>query len=164
MRHGPRDALNPEPDAERRQRADDIVVEGHMGERLVFRSEIEMGQAHGVAHAAVHDRHRQDRLRLWRDRLPGADTFEQAPRPSGDRDRAQRGRARRGRRPRIDDGDGGALPHRLLDRGRERQSGCAAAGDDDVKNGSRFGHCGRLLPAHCRTDGKSIPALGPPRH
>ena len=52
MRDGPRDALNPEPIAERGEGADDIVVESHMGERrLVFRGEIEMGQAHGVAHA-----------------------------------------------------------------------------------------------------------------
>ena len=88
-RDGPRDALDAKPIAERRERADDIVVEGHMGERLVFRGEIEMGQAHGVAHPAVHDRHRQDRLRFRLNRRPGADLFEQAPRPVGDRDRAQ---------------------------------------------------------------------------
>ena len=123
-----------------------------------------MGQAHGVAHLPVHDRHRQDRLRFWRDRRPGADMFEQAPRPIGDRDRAQRACAWPGRRPRIDDGDGCPLPHRLLDRGCEREPGRAAAGDDDVEDGSGFGHCGRLLPAHCRTDDKSIPALGTWRH
>ena len=162
MRDGPRDALNPEPVAERGERADDIVVERHMSERrVVFRGEIEMGQADGVAHVPVHDRHRQDRLRLRLDRRPGADMIEQAPRPVGDRDRAQRACARPGGGRRIDDGDGRALAHRLLDRGRERQSGRAAAGDDDVEDGSGFGQCGRLLPAHCRTDDKSIPALGP---
>ena len=66
----------------------------------------------------------------------------------------------RGRRPRIDDGDGRALPHRLLDRGCERQSGRAAAGDDDVEDGSGFGQCGRLFPAHCRTDESPYPLLG----
>ena len=111
-RDGLRDALNPEPVAERGERADDIVVEGHISERrAVFRVEIEMGQADGVAHVAVHDRHRQDRLRLALDRLPGADLFEQATRPSAI------ATVRTGWRPRpapgIDDGDGGALPHRL---------------------------------------------------
>ena len=165
MRNGPGDALDAEPIAERRERADDIIVERHVGERpTVLRCEIEMGQAHGVAHLPIHDRHRQDRLRFWLNRRPGADMFEQAPRPVGDRDRTQRACARRGRRSRIDDGDGCPLPHRLLDRGCKRQSGRAAAGDDDVEDGSGFGQCGRLLPARCRTDDESIPALGPPRH
>ena len=88
------------------------------------------------------------------DRLPGADVFKQTPRPVGDRDRPQWGGARRGGRRRIDDGDGRAFPHRLLDRGCKRQSGRAAAGDDDVEDGSGFGHVRRLLPVHCRADQK----------
>ena len=100
MDDGRRDALNPEFIAKRREGADDVVVEGHISERpAVFRREIEMRQTHGVAHVAVHDRHGQDRLGLRLDRRPGADLFEQAPRPIGDRDRAQRASARRAWRP-----------------------------------------------------------------
>ena len=99
------------------------------------------------------------------DRLPGADMFKQTPRPVGDRDRPQWGGARRGGRRRIDDGDGRAFPHRLLDRGCKRQSGRAAAGDDDVEDGSGFGHvqtppCGPLS----RRTRSHITALGPQRH
>ena len=160
-----RDAPNPEPVAERGERADDIVVERHVSQRrAVLGGEIEMGEAHGVAHVPVHDLHRQDRLRLSLDRFPCADMVEETTRPFGDRNRAQRVCAYPRRRRRIDDGYGDAFSHRLLDRGGERQSGWASAGDDDVVDGSGFGQCGRLVLAHCRTDDKSIPALGPPRH
>ena len=94
-----------------------------------------MGEANGVAHVPVHDLHRQDRLRLSLDRFPCSDTVQEAPRPFGDRNRAQRacGCCRGGAR--IDDGDGDAFSHRLLDRGGERQSVRASAGDDDVVDG-----------------------------
>ena len=74
---------------------------------LVFCVEIEMRQAHGVAHVAVHNRHQQDRLRLRLNRRPGADMVEQEPGPIGDRDRAQQDsprpalRDRRRRRMRL---------------------------------------------------------------
>ena len=86
------EARDAEPLAEVRQGPDDVVVEGHMGERLAVlpRVEMEMGEAHRVAHAPVHDVHRQDGLRFRFDRLPGADPLEEPPRPLGDRDRAQR--------------------------------------------------------------------------
>ena len=101
-----REALHLEPIAERGERADDIVVERHMGERpVVLSCEIEVRQAHGVAHVPVHDRHREDGLRLGFDRLPGADALDEAPRPFGDCDRAQGRRARAGRRRRIDERD-----------------------------------------------------------
>ena len=53
------EARDAEPLAKIRQGPDDVVVEGHMGERLavVPRIEVEMGQAHCVAHVPVHDVH-----------------------------------------------------------------------------------------------------------
>ena len=98
------------------------------------------------------------------DRLPGANALKEAPRPIGNRDRPQRPGARRGRRRWIDDGDGRAFLHRLLNRRGKRQSVRASAGDDDVEDGSGLGHCGTPPSSHCGTDHKSIPALGPPRH
>ena len=91
-------ARHAEPVAERRQRRDDIVDEGHVGERVVGAAvEMEMRQPHRVAHLSVHDHHRQDGLGLRRDRLPGAEALEKLPRPLGDRDRAQRRAIARGR-------------------------------------------------------------------
>ena len=165
MRDGPRDALNPEATAESGKRADDIVVERHMGERrAVFGFEVEVGEADSVAHLPVHNNHRQDRLRMSLNRRPGANPVEQAAWPIGDRDRAQRARACRARHPGIDDADGRALSHRLFDRSREGQSGRAGAGDHDVENGSGCGHAGRLLPPAMERIRTSISALGPQRH
>ncbi len=157
MRDGSLDGLNPEPSAERSERGDDVVVEGHMGERrAIFGVEIEMRQADGVAHVAVHDRHRQDRLRLGLDRRPGAEPFEQTPGTVGDRNRAQRTCARRERRARIDNGDGRALPHRLADHSREREPRRAAAGDDDVEDGNGFGQK-RTPPSGPLSHGSGVP-------
>ena len=157
MRDRRRDAPNLEPIAERRERADDIIVEGHMGERpAVFGFETQMLEAHGVAHFPVHDRHREDGLRLRLDRLPGADALEQARRPFGDRDGAQRRCVRAGRRRRIDDRNRDARSHRLLDRSRQGQARSARAGDDDVEDGSQIPARGFFPEAtHCRTFGGS---------
>ena len=52
-------------------------------------------------------------------------------------------------------GDRDAAPNGVLDRGRQRKARDARAGNDDVEDGRRFGHCGRLLRPHCRTDEES---------
>ena len=141
MRDRRRDALNPEPVAERRERADDIVVERHMGERpVVFGPKLRCGRrtasrtspsmiAIETMACAFGSIASQAPMRSSRRRGPSAIATVR----SG-------GRARAGRGRRIDDGDRNAAPHRLLDRGRERQAGSARAGDDDVEDGSGFRH------------------------
>ena len=134
------DADHAEPVANRRERGDDVGVERHMGERVALaRVEMKMGQAHSVAHTAVHDLHLDDRLSLRLDVRPGPDPLEKPPRPLGDRDGAQR-RPRRGRSCRIDEGDRGALAERLLDRCRQGEARRRAARDDEIENGNGFGH------------------------
>ena len=159
-----RDALNLERIAERGERADDIFVERHMSERpIVLSCEIEVREAHGVAHVPVHDRHREDGLSLGLDRLPAADALDEAPRPFGDCDRAQGRRARAGRKRRIDERDRNAAPRRLLDRGRQRKAGRARAGDDDVEDGSRFARGSFQKAAHCRTFAARAQSVGAAR-
>ena len=156
-----RDALNPEPVAERRERADDIVVERHMSERrLVFRCEIEMGQAHGVAHVPVHDRHRQDRLGLRLDRLPGADLFEQTPRPIGDRDRAQRACAGPAGGPGSTTATDAPCPIACLIAAASANPDAPPPAMTTSKMGA--GSAMRTPPssAHCRTDESRYPLLG----
>ena len=53
------------------------------------RLEAQLLEPHRVAHAAVGDRHVQDRLGERRQRRPGADPLDQPARPCGERHRAQ---------------------------------------------------------------------------
>ena len=158
------EARDAEALAERRQGPNDVVGESHMGKRLAIvpRLEMEMGQAHGVAHVPVHDIHLEDRLRLRLDLLPGADALEKPPRPAGDRDRAQRGLRTPvgGGRGRIEDRDRSARAQRLFQRGGERQTGRAPAGDGDVENGDCVGHKAPSSAPHCRTIGASAQSAG----
>ena len=153
MRDRRREALNPEPIAERRERADDIVVERHMGERrAVLGVETQMLRR-------TASRTSPSMIAIERMACALGSIASQAP---------MRSMRRRGPSAIATVRSGVALApgggagstsaietpasHRLLDRGRQRQAGRARAGDDDVEDGGRLGHTARLLPAHCRTD------------
>ncbi len=71
--------------AQAEQAGDDIVVHRHMGERLTADFiKAHLDRAHRVAHAAVHNRHSQDRFGKRGDRLPRADSLEHTARSRRD--------------------------------------------------------------------------------
>ena len=150
--HRSREARDAQPFADVGERARHVVVEGHMGERLAFlRIEMEMGEAHRVAHAPVHDFHGEDRLRLRLDRVPRPDLDQEPARSLGDGDSPKRRQRRRAPKRRIDERHRNAAAEGLLDSGGEREPARARAGDDDVENRGGCGHlASRLLGAHCR--------------
>ena len=141
MRDRRREALDLEPIAERRERADDIVVERHVGERLTALGfETRCGRR-------TASRTSPSMIAISRMACAFGPIASQAPmRSSRRRGPSAIATVRSGVAPAPGAGAGSTTAietpgaHRLLDRGRQRQAGRARAGDDDVEDGSWFGH------------------------
>ncbi len=134
QRHdGADDPLDPRRIGGARQRLRDVVVIGHPGERgAVGIGEAELLQPHGVLGQTVEDLHFQDRLRINRQRRPGAEPLDQRPRAGADRHRAQLAVFARGR---ADQRHLGAHARLAFEGGCERKAHRAGADDGDVENG-----------------------------
>ena len=119
-------------------------------------SKLQLLQPHRVAHAAVEDRHFQDRLRQRLQRVPGADPrSSRCARARRERDRAQTAVARVGSG--IDDGDLQPRSPRLLQRRGEGKSGMRRRRRPRYRKWAR--ERGRLRScAHCRPRGLAAQA------
>ena len=126
------DRLHPKRSRGLGERRGDVVVERHMGQGFALaRLEAQMLEPHRVAHRAVGDRHAAERLRQRLQRFPGADALEKAARAFRNRDCAQSPVAPS--RTGIDDHHRGAPPHRLFERGGERQPHRPGARHENVE-------------------------------